>query len=320
MLQQGELVEGSWRVGRLLLDDGLAEYFTVEPVGEAVSGPPPMLLLRAVAASDIGSIFPSWPLRVAGVEAEGLAERIWIGPEERKVLTDVFDVTPTDPVYREGHRLDAGKALEYFLEACRLVAAHHAGHWVCRTLNPRSFFQPAPSDKLALYPLTSAEREGQVLKSIAGTPGYIAPEAWEPAKADPSHDIYALGAILYAWLSGRHPFEEAETVQEIRDAAKAGSLPDLSREFPEVPPGAGGLIAKATAPHPLDRPRKVTDLARMAREALAASAREKASARPERKAQEDRPAASRERSKPRRETRILPFSLEDIIDETNHQG
>jgi hypothetical protein len=64
----------------------------------------------------------------------------------------------------------------------------------------------------------------------------------------------------------------------------------------------------------------VTDLARLAREALSSSARERASRSPAEEAGGGRPPAPQERKKARRETRILPFSLDDIIDETTQQG
>lgn len=40
----------------------------------------------------------------------------------------------------------------------------------------------------------------------SGTPGYVAPEIWEGAKADLRTDLYSIGVITYEALTGQHPF------------------------------------------------------------------------------------------------------------------
>ncbi len=53
--------------------------------------------------------------------------------------------------------------------------------------------------------VTAATREGAIL----GTPGYMSPEQAEGSAVDHRTDIFSLGALLYAMLSGKAPFTGA---------------------------------------------------------------------------------------------------------------
>ncbi|GEM_PF-2755899 len=315
MLQDGNIVEGTWRIGRLLMDDGLAAYHAASPTGPDAPDPAPVCLLRAVERTWIGEGLPGWPLPHPRPENAGVPERIFTGEDGRPVLVDVFDASPAEPLFQPGRRLAPDAALDLLVEACRLVGAYHEEHWVLRTLNARSFFRTADVSGLQIFPPPCPVRSGKPLSFMLGTPGYVAPEAWGPAKAEPSMDIYALGAAAWAWLSGRHPFAEIDDMESLRDRARAGSFPDLSKEFDDVPPEAASLVSASTSAHPQDRPRKAADLARRARDALQAVRRTGASAARE----SSRPGAEAPSASRKRVTRIVPFSLSDIIDETEQQ-
>lgn len=48
--------------------------------------------------------------------------------------------------------------------------------------------------------------------SISGTPGYIAPEIFKSNSYDELCDIYSVGGIFHALLSGKHMFARNETL------------------------------------------------------------------------------------------------------------
>lgn len=84
----------------------------------------------------------------------------------------------------------------------------------------------------------------------AGTPSYMNPEQWEDAAADAGSDLFALGATLYRWLTGRLPYGEVEPYQLGR--YRRDPLP-ATRLRPDVPIWLDHLLAKAVARDPAHR-------------------------------------------------------------------
>ncbi len=91
-------------------------------------------------------------------------------------------------------------------------------------------------------------REPRSLRTLrGGTPSYMNPEQWDevPAPADAGSDLFALGATLYQWLSGKLPYGEIEPYQRAR--YRRDPVPP-SRYRPELPIWLDHVLAKAIAP------------------------------------------------------------------------
>ena len=79
-----------------------------------------------------------------------------------------------------------------------------------------------------------------VVKDMVGTPPFVPPEALQLQALDGRADLYALGALAYYVLTGRHAFP-ARKLADLRDAWRSDPLPP-QRMAPDMPPALDQLV------------------------------------------------------------------------------
>jgi len=99
---------------------------------------------------------------------------------------------------------------------------------------------------------------------IVGTPSYMAPEqtGLDPSLGNvgPATDIHGLGAVLYALLTCRAPYE-GQTSQESLQKSVQGAAPPLSTLCPRVPIDLRTIVEKCLEHAPARRYRSAGELA-----------------------------------------------------------
>lgn len=85
-----------------------------------------------------------------------------------------------------------------------------------------------------------------------GTPLYMAPEQWKGQQVDERTDLYSLGCVLFALLTGGPPFTGIPL--ELMNKHLAQKAPTVRSVRPEVPPALDGLIKRLLAKSPSRRP------------------------------------------------------------------
>jgi WD40 repeat protein len=111
----------------------------------------------------------------------------------------------------QGGPLPARKAAEIASKLAGALAHAHAAGLLHRDVKPSNVLMDLGGEpRLADFGLAAPlEGAGDLTNpgSVAGTPAYIAPELLSGVEnARPESDIYGLGAVLYACLTGRPPF------------------------------------------------------------------------------------------------------------------
>jgi len=89
---------------------------------------------------------------------------------------------------------------------------------------------------------------------IAGTPSYIAPEAWQgnARVLDQRVDVYALGVLMFRALSGKLPTPRGN-ILELCEWAMRGERPSLHALRPSLPGAIDQWVQKAMAIDPAQR-------------------------------------------------------------------
>ena len=95
---------------------------------------------------------------------------------------------------------------------------------------------------------------------VAGTPPYVPPEALQMQVLDARADLFALGALAYYLLAGRHAYG-ARKLAELRDMWRSAPQP-LSRVTPEVPAALSALTMQLLSLDRMARPPSAAEVMR----------------------------------------------------------
>ena len=168
-------------------------------------------------------------------------------------LDDLLDRTGPLPPARVVHLLR---------QACAALGHAHVAGLIHRDIKPANLVVTA-GDHLKLLDFGLARSAGEPASSpepsaISGTPLYMSPEQARGHDLDARTDLYSLGAVAYALLTGRPPFLRSNPVDVLiahaRDEVKPPS------QFADVPDELEAIILRCLAKDPNDRFANVTAL------------------------------------------------------------
>ncbi len=97
--------------------------------------------------------------------------------------------------------------------------------------------------------------------SVVGTAAYLAPEQVRGEEATPATDVYALGVVLYQFLTGRLPYEGSSLAELAVRQQNETPLPPSTYNA-EVPETLGGAVLRALEGDPNRRYASADELAR----------------------------------------------------------
>lgn len=89
---------------------------------------------------------------------------------------------------------------------------------------------------------------------MLGTPGYMAPEQIRDSKSvGPQADVYALGATLYAVLTGKLPMKGKTIPEALRAVMEGGAVPNPREYVPDLDPVLEAACLRSLAFDPTER-------------------------------------------------------------------
>jgi len=161
-------------------------------------------------------------------------------------------------------RLPLEHILAYVSQVASALQYAHDQHLMHRDIKPENMLLDAREQVLladfGLALLTTARSAStQTMDpAMAGTAPYLAPEQVQ-GHPQPASDQYALGVVVYEWLSGQRPFKGTPIVVALQHVSTVP--PSLQEQLPDLSPEVEEVIMRALAKEPEQRFPSVQDFA-----------------------------------------------------------
>ena len=107
----------------------------------------------------------------------------------------------------DGHPIEPLQAAEITLQVCNGLSHAHEEDILHRDIKPENIMlAPGCNAKIADFGLARDQFNPEKEEVIWGSPGYVAPEVvMNPEQVDQRSDVYSVGCVLYAMLTGAPP-------------------------------------------------------------------------------------------------------------------
>ncbi|XP_059814616.1 death-associated protein kinase 2-like, partial [Hypanus sabinus] len=145
----------------------------------------------------------------------------------------------------EKESLREEEAMDFIVQLLQAVGYLHTNHILHLDLKPENILlrdqgTDRPHIKVIDFGLAQKVQPGAEIRSLGGTPQYIAPEVVNFEPLGPPADMWSIGVITYILLSGFSPFQgdtDNETLTNIvelnydMDDGSFGSTSDMAKDF-----------------------------------------------------------------------------------------
>jgi serine/threonine protein kinase len=167
-----------------------------------------------------------------------------------------------DRLAAAGERLPLIRAYQIALAVSRCVWHAHRRGVLHRDIKPANVLLPTSGEPVAKVSDFGIARLADTSDAgppgmITGTPRFASPEALAGRTVGPAHDVYGLGATIYALLAGgRVPYEVTgrAPIASLRRLQLTERPQSLSARAPGMDAGVEQIVMQALAPDPAERP------------------------------------------------------------------
>jgi serine/threonine-protein kinase len=269
MLSTGDIIDGKYRIVRLLGEGGMGAVYEGE--NTRIHRRVAIKVLHAGVASQAEAVqrFEREAQAAGRIGSEHIVEVLDLGAladGDRYLVMEYLDGDGLGTRIKNRTHLTPAELCPIAFQLMEGLAAAHGAGIIHRDLKPDNVFLlrsrggQADFVKLLDFGISkfnqlsgdsgfSMTRTGAVM----GTPYYMAPEQAKGSRdLDHRVDLYAAGVILYEALTGQVPFN-ADTFNELLFKIVLEEPKPLTQVSPDIDPGFAAIVAKAMARDPAHR-------------------------------------------------------------------
>jgi len=260
-LNTGDLVDGKYRIVRLLGEGGMGAVYEGENTRIHRRVAIKVLHAGVAANGDAVARFEREAQAAGRIGSEHIVEVLDLGQlvdGERYMVMEFMDGESLSSRIQKSGRLTAAQVYPIAVQMLEGLGAAHSAGIIHRDLKPDNVYlvrsKKGQTDfvKLLDFGISKFSALGGEFSmtrtgAVMGTPYYMAPEQAKGAKdIDTRVDIYAAGVILYEAVSGQVPFN-ADTFNELIFKIVLESPPPVEQVAPGLDAGFAAIVSKAMA-------------------------------------------------------------------------
>jgi eukaryotic-like serine/threonine-protein kinase len=283
MAESGDILEGKYRIVRMIGEGGMGAVFEGENM--AIHRRVAIKVLHPAASGNADAVmrFEREAQAAGRIGSDHILEVLDLGrmPDgARYMVMEFLDGEPLSQRIRGLGRMRPEQIVPLAQQILIGLGAAHAASIVHRDLKPDNIFilkeKAGRRDFVKLidfgiskFNALSGDMSMTRTGAVMGTPYYMSPEqAKGSGVVDHRSDLYAVGVILYEAATGQVPFE-ASTFNELLFKIVLSTPPPLRDVVPDIDPRFAAVVEKAMAREPNDRFASASDMLAALGEVLA---------------------------------------------------
>lgn len=242
---------GNYQLKRLIGQGGFAEVYLAEHVYLKTQAAVKVLQMQLAREDQEG--FLNEARTIARLKHPNILSVLEFGVEQGTAFL-IMDYAPHGSLrdcYQKHTLLKPITVLPHLKQAAAALQYAHQQNIIHRDIKPENLLL-GPGDETLLsdfgMALGTRSSRTQSMDDIAGTVAYMAPELLQ-GRPVPASDQYALGVVLYEWLSGACPFRG--TFTEVASQHLLAQPPAI--KAPAVSPEVEAVILRVLAKQPEQR-------------------------------------------------------------------
>lgn len=143
------------------------------------------------------------------------------------------------------HLMDLGRIAEIIYKCCKALEYAQCQGVTHRDIKPANILISGESDiKISDFGAAVIDNQQSTQVSGVGSPAYMSPEQIKEQPLTHQTDIYSLGVTMYRLLTGKLPFEAANSYSMIYQIMNIDPQPP-STYRPEIPPELDAIVQRA---------------------------------------------------------------------------